>query len=162
MFAAIGCGAAAGSIYLAMRPSIRGMGRIMAIGCAMLGAAIIALGFSRSLGLSYCLLAVAGFGMMAQFAGSNSLLQTLTDDDKRGRVMSLYVMAFMGMHPIGSLLAGWLAEHYGAAPTVMLGGTCCIVASVLFATRLPMLGRLAHPVYVRMGISADPTDIERL
>ena len=162
MMAAIGIGAVAGSIYLAMRPSVRGMGRIMAAGCAMLGVSVIGFGLSRSLALSYCLLAVAGFGIMAQFAGSNSLLQTLVDDDKRGRVMSLYVMAFMGMSPFGSLLAGWLADLIGAPTTVILGGSFCILAGGLFATRLPILGRMAHPVYVRMGIATDPLDDARL
>ncbi len=162
MMAAIGIGAVAGSIYLAMRPSVRGMGRIMAAGCAMLGASVIGFGLSHSLMLSYCLLAVAGFGIMAQFAGSNSLLQTLVDDDKRGRVMSLYVMAFMGMSPFGSLLAGWLADLIGAPTTVILGGSFCILAGGLFATRLPILGRMAHPVYVRMGIATDPLDDARL
>jgi MFS family permease len=162
MMAAIGIGAMAGSFYLAMRPSIRGMGRIMAGGCAMLGAAVIGFGLSHNIWLSYCLLAVAGAGMMVQFAGSNSLLQTLVDDDKRGRVMSLYVMAFMGMGPFGSLLAGWLAGLVGAQTTVIIGGAFCILAGGLFATRLPMLGRMAHPVYVRMGIAPDPSDIARL
>ena len=162
MRASIGIGAVAGSLYLAMRPSIRGMGRIMAISCAMLGASVIGLGMSRSLTLSYCLLAVAGFGMMAQFAGSNSLLQTLVDDDKRGRVMSLYVMAFMGMGPFGSLLAGWLAGLVGAQTTVIVSGTCCILAAGIFATRLPMLGRMAHPVYVRMGVAPEESGRARL
>jgi MFS family permease len=162
MMAAIGIGAMAGSVYLAMRPSIRGMGRIMAAGCAMLGVAVIGFGLSQNIWLSYCLLAVAGAGMMVQFAGSNSLLQTLVDDDKRGRVMSLYVMAFMGMGPFGSILAGWLAGLIGAPTTVILGGSCCILAGGLFATRLPILGRMAHPVYVRMGIATDPSEIARL
>jgi MFS family permease len=162
MAAAIGIGAVAGSFYLAMRPSIRGMGRIMAVGCGLIGASTIGLGLSQSLPLSYGLLAVAGFGMMAQFAGSNSLLQTLTDDDKRGRVMSLYVMAFMGMFPLGGLLAGWLAARLGAPTTVIIGGSVCLLAAGLFATRLPMLGRLAHPVYVERGIVADPGEIARL
>ena len=160
--AATGIGAMAGAVLLALRPSIRGMGRIMATGCALLGASVIGFGLSHNLWLSYCLLAIAGAGMMVQFAGSNSLLQTLVDDDKRGRVMSLYVMAFMGMTPFGNLLAGWLAGLIGPPMTVVIGGSSCILASLLFATRLPALGRMAHPVYVRMGIVEDPSDIARL
>ncbi len=162
LLAASGIGAMTGAFLLAVRPSVRGLGRVMAIACALMGASVMGVGLSSSLVLSYGLLAVSGAGMMIQFAASNSLLQTLVDDDKRGRVMSLYVMAFMGMGPFGSLLAGWLAHLIGAPTTVILSGACCILAGGLFATRLPMLGKMAHPVYVRMGISLDPSDIARL
>jgi MFS family permease len=128
----------------------------------LLGVSVIGFGLSHNKALSYCLLAVAGFGMMVQFAGSNSLLQTLVDDDKRGRVMSLYVMAFMGMGPFGSLLAGWLAGRYGAQATVIVSGACCILAGGLFAARLPMLGRMAQPIYVRLGMAPEESERARL
>jgi len=162
LMAATGIGAMAGAVFLAMRPSVRGMGRIMAAACVLLGVSVIGFGLSHNKALSYCLLAVAGFGMMVQFAGSNSLLQTLVDDDKRGRVMSLYVMAFMGMGPFGSLLAGWLAGRYGAQATVIVSGACCILAGGLFAARLPMLGRMAQPIYVRLGMAPEESEHARL
>lgn len=162
LMAATGIGAMAGAVFLAMRPSVRGMGRIMAVACVLLGVSVIGFGLSHNKALSYCLLAVAGFGMMVQFAGSNSLLQTLVDDDKRGRVMSLYVMAFMGMGPFGSLLAGWLAGRYGAQATVIVSGACCILAGGLFAARLPMLGRMARPIYVRLGMAPEESEHARL
>jgi MFS family permease len=156
LMAAGGVGAMGGAVFLALRRSVRGLGRIMVLASLLFGGALVGFGFSRNLYLSLGLLAVAGFGMMIQFAASNSLIQTLVDDDKRGRVMSLYVMAFMGMGPFGSLLAGWLARMFGAPMAVALGGAGCIVAAGLFATRLPRLGRLVHPTYIRLGIVPDP------
>ena len=158
LMAASGVGAMAGALFLAMRPSVRGLGRLMVLACLLLGGALIGFGFSRNLYLSMGLLVVQGFGMMIEFAASNSLIQTLVDDDKRGRVMSLYVMAFMGMGPFGSLLAGWLARHFGTSAAIAIGGAGCLVAAAWFATRLPLLGRLVHPVYIRMGIVPDPAD----
>lgn len=152
LMAATGVGALCGAVFLAWRKSVRGLGRILVLGSGLFGAALIAFGLSRNLWLSLCLLAVAGFGMMIEFASSNSLIQTMVDDDKRGRVMSLYVMAFMGMGPLGSLLAGWLARTFGTPAAVVVGGIGCILAAALFATRLPALGRCAHPIYMKLGI----------
>jgi len=157
LMAASGIGAMGGAVVLASRKSVRGLGRMMVMTGGLFGAALIGFGYSRNLYLSLCLLAVAGFGMMVQFAASNSLIQTIVDDDKRGRVMSFYVMAFMGMGPFGSLLAGWLAKVLGAPTAVAIGGAGCIVAAGLFATRLPMLGKLVHPTYIRLGIVPNPS-----
>ena len=97
-------------------------------------------------------LAVSGFGMMVNMAACNTILQTVSDDDKRGRVMSFYSMAFMGMTPIGSLLGGALADRIGAPNALILGGVCCIVASAAFASKLPLIKKLVHPIYRKMGI----------
>jgi MFS family permease len=97
-------------------------------------------------------LALAGFGMMAQMASSNTVLQTLVDDDKRGRVMSLYSMSYIGMAPLGSLLAGSLAARIGAPATIALGGGLCIAAAGLFGQRLPALREEVRPIYARLGI----------
>jgi len=152
LMAAGGIGAIAGAVFLASRKTVRGLGRVVALAAALFGAALIAFSYSRNLYLSLGLMAVAGFGMMVQFASSNSLIQTIVDDDKRGRVMSLYVMALMGMGPFGSLLAGWLAGVLGPPAAVAIGGAGCIVAAGLFATRLPLLGRLVHPTYIKLGL----------
>ncbi|MCX6640218.1 MAG: MFS transporter, partial [bacterium] len=152
LMAATGIGAMAGAVFLAMRPSVRGMGRIMAVACVLLGVSVIGFGLSHNKALSYCLLAVAGFGMMVQFAGSNSLLQTLVDDDKRGRVMSLYVMAFLGMTPFGSLLLGALAGRIGASYALLIGGGVCVLNGIYFARRLPAIRQLIRPIYVKQGI----------
>ena len=86
------------------------------------------------------------------------MLQTIVDDDKRGRVMSLYSMAFMGMVPLGSLLAGILAHFIGAPLVVILGGACCIAGSIAFVRRLSALRKLVHPIYVRRGIILEVAD----
>jgi len=152
LMAASGIGAIGGAVFLASRRNVRGLGKVLALSAALFGAALVAFGYSRNFYLSLGLMAVAGFGMMVQFAASNSLIQTIVDDDKRGRVMSFYVMAFMGMGPFGSLLAGWLAKVLGAPAAVAVGGAGCILAAGLFATYLPLLGKLVHPTYVSLGI----------
>ncbi len=88
-------------------------------------------------------------------AASNTILQTIVDDDKRGRIMSFYTMAFMGMAPLGSLLAGGMATKFGASNTLIISGLCCIVASIVFAYRVPFLKKIVQPVYVKMGIVSE-------
>ena len=95
---------------------------------------------------------ITGAAMMMQMAASNTILQTIVDEDKRGRVMSFYTMAFFGTAPFGSLLAGWLAERIGAPDTILLGGVCCVAGAALFLRELPELRRAVRPIYVRLGI----------
>jgi len=95
---------------------------------------------------------VTGFGFMVQMAASNTVLQTIVDEDKRGRVMSFYTMAFMGTAPFGSLLAGSVAERIGAPHTLMFGGIGCVLGALWFATSLPALRREVTPIYRRIGI----------
>src|SRR5690606_32902355 len=108
--------------------------------------------YSKALWLSVPLLAAVGFGMLMSLAGCNTIIQTIVDDDKRGRVMSFYTMAFMGMTPWGSLLAGTLASRIGAPATVRLGGLACIIGAALFASRLPRLREMIRPIYRAKGI----------
>ena len=89
---------------------------------------------------------------MAHMAVSNIILQTIVDDDKRGRVMSFYTMAFMGTAPLGSLLAGTLASRIGATNTLIIGGVCCLAGSIVFAGKLPTMRKFIHPIYKKMGI----------
>jgi len=93
-----------------------------------------------------------GLGMMLQIASTNTMLQTIVDDDKRGRVMSLYTLAFLGMTPLGSMIAGSLAQRCGAPLAIMVGGACCAAGGLLFALRLPRLRPLIRPIYIRKGI----------
>ena len=87
-----------------------------------------------------------------QMTSSNAIIQTIVDDDKRGRVMSFYMMAFVGTAPLGSLLAGALASSIGAPNTLLIGGVLCILGAVAFARKLPDLRKKVHPIYVRLGI----------
>jgi len=103
------------------------------------------------------LLVVSGFSVMMETAASNTILQTIVDDDKRGRVMSFYAMAFLGVAPLGSLLAGSLAGRLGAARVVQLAASMCIMGSLVFAWRLPALRKIIRPIYRRIGILPDVT-----
>lgn len=152
LMSAIGLGALAGALYLAGRSSVRGLGRVIAVAAVLFGAGLVAVSLSRVLWLSVLCLGVAGFGMMAQMASSNTVLQTIVEDDKRGRVMSIYTMAFVGVAPIGSLLAGAVAERIGANATIGLGGAVSIAAGAFFALRLPLLRQYVRPIYERLGI----------
>ena len=150
--AAAGVGALAGAVALASRRSVRGLGRWIPIACGGFGAALIGFAFSRSMALSLLLQALVGLAMLTHLAVSNTILQTIAGDEWRGRVMSFYGMAFMGMMPFGSLLAGVLAHHIGAPRTVALGGAVCIAGAAVFAARLPALRRLVRPIYRERGI----------
>ena len=118
----------------------------------LFGAGLVAFSFSRVLWLSVPCLVVAGFGMMVQFASSNTVIQTLVDDEKRGRVMSFYTMCFLGTAPFGSLLAGTLSARIGAPHTVLASGLCCAMAAAWFSRELPQIRSVVRPIYVRMGI----------
>ena len=119
---------------------------------ALFGIGLIAFSFSRMIWLSLILMVVTGLGFMVQMATSNTLIQTIVDEDKRGRVMSFYTMAFMGTAPFGSLLAGFLAERIGAPHTLLLGGTGCVIGAAMFARALPRLRDFVRPIYIEKGI----------
>jgi MFS family permease len=155
LLGATGVGAIAGSMYLASRKSVLGLDRIIVISSNLFGIGLIAFSLSRLFWLSLLMMLLTGFGMMVQMASTNTVLQTIVEEDKRGRVMSFYTMAFMGMAPFGSLLAGSLANNIGAPKTVMIGGIACILGSVLFATRLPTLRGMARPIYIEKGIISE-------
>jgi MFS family permease len=139
LMGAIGVGALLGSIVLAMRSTVLGLGRWVAIACAGFGASIAAFAMSRSFGLSVALLVCAGFAMMVQMAASNTLIQAMVPNELRGRVMAVYTMMLMGMGPAGALVAGRIADAVGAPITVAVGGAITLAAAVVFAVRLPVL-----------------------
>jgi MFS family permease len=149
---ASGVGALAGALYLASRRTVLGLGRLIVLAAATFGVGLVGFALSSQLWLSLALMVLTGFGMMVQMAASNTILQTIVEEDKRGRVMSLYGMAFLGMAPFGSLLAGGLAAAAGAPLTVAVGGLACLAAAGLFAAQLPRLRGLVRPVYARLGI----------
>jgi MFS family permease len=152
LMGATGIGALAGALFLASRKSVLGLGRIIVISSLIFGVGLISFSLSSRLLPSLILMVVVGFGMMVQMASTNTVLQTIVEEDKRGRVMSLYTMAFMGMVPFGSLLAGALADTIGVPQTVAFGGACCIVGSLLFARKLPEMRKMIHPIYIKKGI----------
>jgi MFS family permease len=149
---ASGIGALSAGLYLASRPTVLGLGRLIAWATGLFGASMLVFAFSRSVPLSLVTAVAVGFFMMLQLASSNTLLQTIVDDDKRGRVMSIYTMAFMGTAPLGSLMAGGVAHWLSAPAALQISGVSCIVAAVLFARHLPNLREQVRPIYQRAGI----------
>ena len=152
LMAAIGVGALFGAFRLAQRRTVLGLGRMIPLAAAIFGAALIGFALSRILWVSLPLLVVAGFGMMTQMASSNTILQTIVEEEKRGRVMAYYAMAFAGMAPFGSLLAGSLAARFGAPNTVIVSGSVCLLVALWFARRLPAIRAKIRPVYIQLGI----------
>jgi MFS family permease len=152
LMASTGVGALVGTIYLAARNSVVGLGKRIPLAAACFGVGLIGFSFSRQMLLSLPLIAVAGFGMMVSMASSNTILQTIAEEDKRGRLMSLYTMAFAGVAPFGSLLAGTLSTHIGAPATLSIGGCVCLVGAGLFALQLPQLRALVRPIYSQKGL----------
>ncbi|PWB74928.1 MFS transporter, partial [candidate division GN15 bacterium] len=165
LMASVGVGALVGSGIMASRKSVRGLTRIIPMAAALFGAGLVAFSFSRFLPLSLILMAVAGVGMMLNMNSCNAVLQTIADEDKRGRIMSFYAVAFRGMLPFGSLMAGSFAAWMGAPYTLMIGGLCCILGALLFARQLPAIRKAVRPIYVQQGIippSPEPTEPSRM
>jgi MFS family permease len=147
-----GVGALAGAFYLASRRSVLGLGRAMTVATMTFGAALVAFSLSRQLWLSLLVLPFVGGGMMVEMASTNTILQTIVEDDMRGRVMAFYTMAFLGTAPLGSLLAGFIAARLGPMRTIATGGIACLIAGIVFALRLPKLRAHVRPIYIERGI----------
>ena len=152
LMGAAGLGALIGAFYLASRNTVLGLGRMILLGACIFGMGLIAFSFSHVLWLSLICMLMAGFGQMIQIASSNTILQTIVDDDKRGRVMSFFAMSFMGMMPFGSLLGGYVAGKIGAQVTVTIGGMACLAGAAFFAVRLPKIREMVRPIYMKIGI----------
>jgi MFS family permease len=152
LMGASGIGALTGALFLARRPSVLGLGRVIIVATILLGMGLICFSFTRVLWMSLLCILVTGFGMIVQMAANNTILQTIVEDDKRGRVMSFYSMAFLGMAPFGSLLAGTVANHIGVPYTLLICGFLCLLIVIPFALQLPKLRLLVRPIYQQLGI----------
>jgi MFS family permease len=152
LMAASGLGALLGAGFLASRRTVRGFGRVIVRTAALFGAGLVGFALSRQVVPSLLMMVVTGFGMMVATAASNTLLQTIVEERMRGRLMSFYLMAFVGTAPFGSLLAGVLAERIGAPATICVGGGVCLVAAAWFYVKLPSLRERVRPIYERLGI----------
>ena len=155
LMSSAGIGALGATLYLASRKTVVGLGRLIAVSSSIFALSLAAFSFSKSLAVSMAVLAVTGFGIMAHMAASNTILQTIADDDKRGRVMSFYTMAFIGTAPIGSLLSGVMASSIGASNTLIVCSVSCLAASVVFASKLPSIRLAIRPIYRKMGIISE-------
>jgi MFS family permease len=152
LMGAAGFGALLGAIYLASKESVLKLGRIVPAAAILFGTGLIFLSLSRNFPISLLLMIFVGMGLMLQTAASNTILQTITVDKMRGRVMSFYTMAIMGTAPFGSLLAGWLAKIIGAPATMLAGGVATIAGAFFFLRILPELKRQVSPIYLKMDI----------
>jgi MFS family permease len=152
LMGAVGIGALTSGISLALRKTVVGLVKMIPIAAALLGGGLILFAMSRVLWLSMILLLFTGFGMMQVATACNTIIQTIVPEDKRGRAMSYYTMAFVGMTPFGSLLAGAMAHAIGAPITIAINGMCCIAGAVWFSTRLKYIRSLIRPIYIDLGI----------
>jgi len=152
LMGASGIGAVIGAGFLAARRSVLGLGRFIPGMAALFGLGLVAFSFSKVAWVSLLLMVVTGLGFMVQTAVSNTLIQTIVDEDKRGRVMSFYTMAFMGTAPFGSLIAGYVADRIGAPHTLLIGGIGCVIGAALFYRALPRLREFVRPIYRQKGI----------
>jgi len=152
LMGAAGLGAMLGALFLASRKTVLTLGRIVPASAFLFGTGLIVLSFSRIFPISLFMMVFIGLGMMMQTAASNTVLQTITDDSMRGRVMSFYAMAIMGTAPFGSLMSGWLAKIIGTPGTMLIGGIATVVGSLIFLRKLPELKKLVRPIYIKMGI----------
>ena len=150
LMSATGVGALGGAVFLASRRNILGLGTVVVVAGIMYGLGLFALSLSHYLLLSLVIALVVGFSLMMQMASSNTILQTIVDDKKRGRVISLFVMARRGVESFGSLLAGAVAHRFGTPDTLMIGGIVCLLASVAFATKLSLLRETSRSFYKDM------------
>jgi MFS family permease len=152
LMAASGVGALTCAVRLVLRKTVVGLGRQMTMAVAMFGVACIFLGVSRVFALSAVLMAITGYGLMNQIVASNTIVQTVVEDDKRGRVMSFYTIALLGSAPIGSLLSGSLAARIGVQATFVVSGIACAVTALWFWRQLPEIRQAIRPRYAELGI----------
>jgi MFS family permease len=154
LMTASGAGALGGALYLASRRTVLGLGRAMALATTAFGTGLILFALSHTLWISLLVLPLVGAGMMITMASTNTIVQTIVQEDLRGRVMAFYTMAFLGTAPIGSLLAGYEADHIGTAYTILAGGVGCLLTAGWFTLRLPLLRQMVRPIYMERGIIA--------
>ncbi len=152
LMGAVGCGALSGIAYMASRSSFAGLEKVAARSAGILGIGLMLFSVSRSFALSLFFMYITGIGMITCMAACNTMLQTLSDDDKRGRVMSIYVMALIGMAPFGSLMSGLLSKHIGAPATLFVCGFFCFVSSRFFNSGLSTFREHANAVYIKKGL----------
>jgi MFS family permease len=149
---AAGAGAVCGTLMLASRGNVRGLLRFIVAAALIAGCALVGLSQSRLLPLSLVLMAAIGGSILVTSVSINMILQTIVDDDKRGRVMSLYTAAFLGVVPLGALIAGALADRIGATQTLLTGGIVCLAGATYLARQLPRLRLHMRETYARLGI----------
>ena len=148
-----GLGAVSGMLYLALRPTVRGLLAVIGWAAAAAGAAVIGFAWCAELWLALPLVYFSGMGMMLTAGSINTVLQTIVEDRLRARVAALYIMSFLGMSPLGALGAGWAAQHVGPPAALAVCGALALCAALAYLARLPLLRREMRPLYERLGIA---------
>ena len=156
--AASGVGAILGALYLASRDSVQGLSWVLVLSTGIFGLGLVGLSYAPYEGMIWLALVAASGGMMVLATASNTVLQTLVDEDKRGRILSLYTMVFLGTTPVGSLMAGAVATWFTTPQIVRIGGLCCLVAALVFARYLPVLRALVQPISAHPGSRTERRD----
>jgi len=152
LMGAVGTGAIVGAGFLASRKNPAGLSAVIPRSSSIFGISLMLFSFSETYWLSLLLMFCAGFGMMTNMASCNTLLQTISDEDKRGRVVSLYVMAFVGMAPFGSLASGWVSSRIGAQRTLLMCGIACFMGALNFARGQAYFREATRPVFIKKGL----------
>ncbi len=152
LMGAAGLGAFLAALYLASRETVITLGRIIPLATGIAGAALTIISLEDLFFLTFFLMVFVGLGLMLHTVSSNTILQTITDDDKRGRIMSFYTMSIMGIAPFGSLIAGAMAKALGTRLTLLIGGISCLAGAYFFYRKLPLLKKIARPKYEKMGM----------
>jgi len=147
-----GCGALVATIYLASRKSVLGLGNLIVLAGFLFAIGVTSFAVSTNINISFASLVVTGFGAITMIASSNTILQTILDEHMRGRVMSFFAVAFLGMAPFGSFGAGTMAGVIGPRETLLVGAVCCLGATLMFARQLPKIRESVRPIYIKMGI----------
>ena len=158
LIGAVGVGAFAATAFLALRATVRGLGRVIAACSLMAALALTGFALSSVLWLSLTMLALFGFGLVATVASTNTILQTVADEDKRGRIISIYVTTFLGVAPVSNFVAGTIAEAIGAHWTIFGCGLGLSAAAAWFAWNLPSWRAALRPIYAEQGIIPPPRD----
>jgi MFS family permease len=157
LMGAAGVGALLSSVAMALRQSVKGLGRWVMLAALFFGISLIGFALSRWFVVSAIMLVPVGASMMMQMASSNTLIQSMVPDELRGRVMAVYSMMFLGVAPFGSLLAGVISNHIGAPMTIAGGGAICIIASLIFGIRLPLLrGEARRLILAQRAVPGEP------
>ena len=157
LMGAVGFGAMFGALAIARRQQLRGLGNVVAYSATGLGVSLVLFSASRWFLLSFVILVFCGFTMMMQFTATNTLIQAMVPEQLRGRVMSLYAMMFLGMSPLGSLLAGKMADHIGAPVTVAIGGLASCLGGLVFARKWPAMRGPARELFAAQGMMSPPS-----
>jgi MFS family permease len=150
---AAGVGGVTGTLFLASRPNVRGLVGVIACASIAAGAALALLSWAGGIAAALPLLAIVGFGILVTSVSVNMILQTIVEDDKRGRVMSLYTVAFIGLSPLGAIAAGALADRIGVAATLTAAGICCALAGLYLARKQAEIRAHILPLYAKLGVA---------